>query len=102
MSVLTWLAVDDDALLMVGVAGRGQLFVQHVLQLSQLSSLPLPSPWLFLTWLTVDDDALLKVVVAGGGQLFVQHDQQLSRLSSLPLLILWQYSPGWLSTMMLF
>ncbi len=92
MAVLTWLTV----------AGKGQLVVQHVQQLSQMSSLPLLVPWLFLTWLTVDDDALLMVGVAGGGQLFVQHDQQLSRLSSLPLLILWQYSPGWLSTMMLF
>ncbi len=66
MAVLTWLAVDDYALLMVGVAGRGQLVVQHVQQLSQLSSLPLLVPWLFLTWLTVDDDALLMVDVAGG------------------------------------
>jgi len=33
MAVLTWLAVDDDALLMVGVAGGGQLVVQHVREL---------------------------------------------------------------------
>jgi hypothetical protein len=30
MAVLTWLTVDDNALLMVGVAGGGQLVVQHV------------------------------------------------------------------------
>jgi hypothetical protein len=47
MVVLTWLTVDDDALLMVGVAGRGQLVVQHVRQLLQLSSLPLLSLWLY-------------------------------------------------------
>ncbi len=33
MVVLTWLTVDDDALLMVGVAGGGQLVVQHVREL---------------------------------------------------------------------
>ncbi len=47
MAVLTWLAVDDDALLMVGVAGGGQLFVQHIQQLSQVNSLPLLGPWLY-------------------------------------------------------
>jgi hypothetical protein len=46
MAVLTWLSVDDDALLMVGVAGGGQLFVQHVQQLSQLRRLPLLNLWL--------------------------------------------------------
>ncbi len=41
MALLTWLAVYDDAPLMVGVAGGDQLMViQHVQQLSQLSSLP--------------------------------------------------------------
>ncbi len=44
MAVLTWLAVDDDALLMVGVAGGDQ---QLVIQLSQLRSLPLLGPWLY-------------------------------------------------------
>jgi hypothetical protein len=73
MAVLTWLTVDNDALLMVGVAGGGQLVVQHAQQLSQLSSHP---PLVILTWLTVDDDALLMVGVAGGGQqLVVQHIQ---------------------------
>ncbi len=33
MAVLTWLTVDDDALLMVGVAGGGQLVVKHVREL---------------------------------------------------------------------
>jgi hypothetical protein len=47
MVVLTWLTVDDDALLMVGVAGRGQLVVQHLQQLSQLIILPLLGPWLY-------------------------------------------------------
>ncbi len=47
MAVLTWLTVDDDALLMVCVAGGGQLVVQHVQQLSQLSSLPLLILWLY-------------------------------------------------------
>jgi hypothetical protein len=47
MAVLTWLTVDNDALLVVVVAGRGQLFVHHAQQLSQLSSLPLPNPWLY-------------------------------------------------------
>ncbi len=47
MAVLTWLTVDDDALLMVGVAGGGQLVVQFVQQLSQLICLPLLGPWLY-------------------------------------------------------
>jgi hypothetical protein len=46
MAVLTWLTVDYDALLMVGVAGGGQLIVHHVQQLSQLSVLPLLRLWL--------------------------------------------------------
>jgi hypothetical protein len=48
MAVLTWLTVDNDALLMVGVAGGGQqLVVLHVQQLSQLSSLPILGLWLY-------------------------------------------------------
>jgi hypothetical protein len=46
MVVLTWMAVDDDALLMVGVAGGGQLVIQHVQQLSRLRRLPLLNLWL--------------------------------------------------------
>jgi hypothetical protein len=33
MAGLTWLTIDDYALLMVGVAGGGQLVVQHVREL---------------------------------------------------------------------
>jgi hypothetical protein len=48
MVVLTWLTIDNDALLMVGVAGGDQqLVIQHVQQLSQLSSLPLLGLWLY-------------------------------------------------------
>ncbi len=47
MGVLTWQTVDDDALLMVGVDGGGKLVVQHIQQLSQLSSLPLLGLWLY-------------------------------------------------------
>ncbi len=47
MVVLTWLAVDNDALLMVGVAGGGQLVVQYAQQLSQMISLPLLGLWLY-------------------------------------------------------
>ncbi len=47
MAVLTWPAVDNDALLMVGVDGGGQLVVQHAQSLSQMISLPLPGLWLY-------------------------------------------------------
>jgi hypothetical protein len=90
--ILTWLAVDDDALLMMGVAGGGQLDVQQ--GLTAVTAEQSPSPWSMavLTWLTVDDDALLMVGVAGGGQqLVIQNIQQLLQLNSLPLLSLWLY-----------
>jgi hypothetical protein len=38
MVVLTWLAVEDDALLMVGVAGGGQLVVPAAVTAEQPTS----------------------------------------------------------------
>ncbi len=46
MAVLTWLTINNDALLMVFVSGGGQLVVQHVQKLSQLICLFLPNLWL--------------------------------------------------------
>jgi hypothetical protein len=77
---------------MVGVAGGGQLVVQHGPTAVTAEQSPFPWSMDVLTWLAVDDDALLMMGVAGGGQqLVVQPVQQLSELSSLPLFGPWLY-----------
>jgi hypothetical protein len=91
MAVLTWLTINDDALLMVGVAGKRPAGCSACP--AAVTAEQSPSPWSMavLTWLTVDNDALLMVGVAGGGQLIVQHVKQLSQLIILPLLGPWLY-----------